>query len=94
MRIRIRIDSCPTLKRFLNKLLDEYDMEFVCPHCGAREDRDLHAARNMVWFKENIVGVERTEYQPVEFGKAIAAFFKFPLPDESQEQQEATNSLS
>ena len=70
-----------------------YDREFVCPHCGAREDRDLHAARNMVWFKENIVGVERTEYQPAEFEKAVAALFKFPLPDGSQEQQEATNSL-
>lgn len=70
-----------------------YDREFTCPHCGAHEDRDIHAARNMVWFKENIVGVERTEYQPVEFEKAVAAFFNLPLPDKGQEQQEATNSL-
>ena len=47
----------------------------------------------MVWFKENIVGVERTEYQPAEFEKAVAALFKFPFPDGSQERQEATNSL-
>ena len=66
--------------------------EFRCPYCGTREDRDVHAAMNMVWFYENIVGVERTEYQPVEFRRALEARFGFALPDLGQEQQEATGS--
>ena len=66
--------------------------EFRCPHCGAREDRDVHAAMNMVWFYRNIVGVERTEYQPDEFRRALEARFGFALPDLGQEQQEATGS--
>lgn len=57
-----------------------YDREFVCPRCGAKEDRDVHAAKNMVWFDGNIVGVGRTEYKPVEFEEAISAFFNSCSP--------------
>ena len=30
------------------------------------EDRDVHAAKNMVWFYENNVGVERTKVKRLE----------------------------
>ena len=29
-------------------------------------DRDIHAAKNMVWFYENNVGVERTKFKRME----------------------------
>ena len=53
--------------------LSLHERKFVCPHCGATEDRDVLAAKNMIWFKKNIVGAEHTEYKPVEFEKALCA---------------------
>lgn len=38
---------------------------FKCD-CGVEMDRDIHAAKNMVWFYENNVGVERTKVKRVE----------------------------
>lgn len=37
------------------------DRVFVCPHCGYTEDRDVHAAKNMIWFYRNITCVERIQ---------------------------------
>lgn len=34
-------------------------------------DRDIHAAKNMVWFYENNVGVERTNIKRVEMKALI-----------------------
>lgn len=34
---------------------------YICPECGYKEDRDIHAAKNMVWFYENKVGTEHTK---------------------------------
>lgn len=39
--------------------------QFICD-CGVNEDRDIHAAKNMVWFYKNEVGVGRTNFKPVE----------------------------
>ena len=39
---------------------------FKCS-CGCIEDRDVHAAKNMVWFYNNIIGVECTDFKLVEF---------------------------
>lgn len=36
---------------------------FKC-ECGISMDRDIHAAKNMVWMYENNVGVERTKLTP------------------------------
>ena len=45
--------------------------------CGADEmDRDVHAARNMIWFYENNVGVGRTETSAPEIRRAIEKAFK------------------
>lgn len=38
---------------------------FKCP-CGIEEDRDIHAANNMIWFYKNNIGVGRTDFKPVE----------------------------
>ena len=37
------------------------DRTFICPVCGYTEDRDIHAANNMLWIYNNIVGPGRTE---------------------------------
>ena len=45
--------------------------------CGADDmDRDVHAARNMIWFYENNVGVGRTETSAPEIRRAIEKAFK------------------
>lgn len=59
------------------------DRTFVCPSCGYSEDRDVHAAQNMVWISENIVGAGRTDFKRVEFDEAIRQILK----------HEAANSL-
>ncbi len=44
--------------------------------CGAEDmDRDVHAARNMIWFYENNVGVGRTETSAPEIRRAIEKAF-------------------
>jgi putative transposase len=48
-----------------------HDREFKCD-CGIVEDRDVHAAKNLVWMYENKVGVERTKLTPVELSKQIS----------------------
>lgn len=55
--------------------LTQRDRTFVCPHCGCTEDRDVHAAQNMLWLYKNIVGVERTEYKRVDFEETLERFF-------------------
>lgn len=42
-----------------------WDRTFKC-ECGVEMDRDVHAAKNMVWFYENNVGVERTKVKRME----------------------------
>ena len=79
----------PTTK-FCNKCGNKIDITqeertFVCPHCGHTEDRDIHAAKNMIWFYENIVGVERTEYSPAAFKDTLNKLF---------DAQEAAKSLA
>lgn len=43
------------------------DRKFVCPECGITDDRDIHAAKNMIWVYDNIVvGLGRTDLKRVE----------------------------
>lgn len=44
---------------------------FKCD-CGIEMDRDTHAAKNMVWFYENNVGVEHTNIKRVEMEALIS----------------------
>ena len=42
-----------------------YDRTFKC-NCGVCEDRDIHAAKNMVWMFNHKVGMERTNLKRME----------------------------
>ena len=44
---------------------------FECSYCNVTEDRDIHAAQNMVWMYNNKVGVGRTEFTHAELMKQI-----------------------
>ncbi|MCD8208490.1 MAG: transposase, partial [Bacteroidales bacterium] len=68
--------------------LSQWDRTFKCPRCGRVEDRDVHAARNMLWFYENKVGVGRTS-TPDEIAAELEKIFQ----PSSQSSQEATESL-
>ena len=53
------------------------DRKFVC-QCGVAEDRDVHAAKNMVRLYEmmrDFVGAERTEFKRVDFEEAYESRF-------------------
>lgn len=42
---------------------------FSCPSCGYKEDRDIHAARNMIrlaGYEGKVIGVDCTDFKPVE----------------------------
>lgn len=54
-----------------NDSLKLSDRVFVCPNCGDTEDRDIHAAQNMVWLYENNLGGGRTEVKRVELQRII-----------------------
>ncbi len=45
--------------------LKVWNRTFVC-ECGVSEDRDVHAAKNMVWMYENNLGVERAKVTRME----------------------------
>ena len=46
------------------------DRIFKCD-CGVEEDRDIHAAQNMIFFYKNNIGVGRTKFKHVEIEKKI-----------------------
>lgn len=60
------------------------DREFIC-ECGNRQDRDVHAANNMLWFYHNIVGVERTEYRLSAFRDRLTEYFGHPVQEYKKE---------
>lgn len=45
---------------------------FVCD-CGVNEDRDIHAAKNMIWFYDHKVGLERPNFKRVEMEALVNA---------------------
>lgn len=40
---------------------------FECSNCGHSEDRDVHAAKNMLFILENFIPAERRDFKLVEF---------------------------
>lgn len=46
------------------------DRIFKCD-CGIEEDRDIHAAQNMIFFYKNNIGVGRTNFKHAEIEKQI-----------------------
>lgn len=61
---------------YIHKDIKEMDRTFVCPSCGVVYDRDVHAAENMLWISENIIGVGRTEFKRVDFEQQLILLFK------------------
>lgn len=61
------------------------DRVFVCPECGVTQDRDIHAAENMLWFYNNNVGVGRTHQTLAELDASLNTIFR--------RKQEAAKSL-
>ena len=51
-----------------------FDRTFKCD-CGVKADRDIHAAQNMIWFYDNIIGVERTKFKLLDFRTALENYF-------------------
>ena len=62
------------------------DRKFVCPECGCKADRDVHAAGNMLWFYRNKIGVGRIEFTPVEIETSVSEVF-------SRKQEAAESSV-
>ena len=65
---------CTRCGRFHDKM-KLWDRTFRCS-CGTEMDRDVHAARNMVWFYENNVGVGRTDLKRVEMEAMVNSVLK------------------
>lgn len=64
------------------------DRTYRCSCCDHEEDRDIHAAKNMIWFYENRVGVGRTKLTLVEIQEQIRKGF------EGSEKREADVALT
>lgn len=47
------------------------DRTFKCNWCGKEEDRDIHAAKTMVWLYEHKIGLGRTEYKRTQIEEEI-----------------------
>jgi len=56
-----------------------WDREYVCPHCGAAEDRDVHSAKCMLWIYDNLrdkIGLGESEFKRVDFDKEVSLIFR------------------
>ena len=51
-----------------------WNRTFKCD-CGVEMDRDIHAAKNMIWMYEHSVGVERTKVKRMEMEALVNAVF-------------------
>lgn len=56
---------------------------FICK-CGVSEDRDIHAAKNMVWIYKNLVGRDAAEFTLKEFRTSVAGH-RFDVCHESMD---------
>ena len=48
-----------------------WDRTFSC-ECGVSQDRDVHAAQNMKWIYENLVGRDTAEFTLKEFKASMS----------------------
>lgn len=77
--------------------MPESERVFRCGDCGIAEDRDIHAAKNMIWFADHNIGViqlgtERTEVTRGEFGPLVSAAVKSDRDQDLTENREASCS--
>lgn len=73
----------------VHKNLNLYDRVFKCS-CGVEEDRDIHAAKNMVWLFENKIGMGRTKFKPVEFRNQVAMILNCSYTDYTVKQEDSS----
>lgn len=73
--------------------LKVWNRTFKCD-CGVEMDRDVHAAKNMVWFYENNVGVERTKVKRVEMESLVSRALALESSEKSQETFTKTKHTS
>ena len=88
-RVKILDKWFPTTK-YCNKCGNKVDLElkdrtFECPNCKEKEDRDIHAANNMIWFYLQYINAPGTDVnmlvkQKISFKEFVA-------------KQESTTSL-
>jgi len=52
---------------YIHSEIKLWNREFVCPECGVKYDRDIHAAENMVWIYNNLLGVDGTKFKREDF---------------------------
>jgi transposase len=50
-----------------------WDRLFRCEACGITEDRDIHAAKMIKIFGEDLIRAERTDFKPVDLGTSTDA---------------------
>ena len=55
-----------------NDGITQQDRIFICPNCHDESDRDIHAAQNMVWIYENLVGRDAAEFTLKEFNASMS----------------------
>ena len=96
-RFIVLSSSCPTTKLCTKcgKYHDDIKLSnrwFECD-CGVSQDRDIHAAENMIWFYLNNVGVGRSKITPVEMRALIRDIFDVSN-QLSSEKQEANDALA
>ena len=56
----------------VNKGMKLWNRTYRCPVCGKNSDRDVHAAINMVWIYENLVGRDAAEFTLKEFKASMS----------------------
>ena len=56
----------------VNKGMKLWNRTYRCPVCGENSDRDVHAAMNMVWIYENLVGRDAAEFTLKEFKASMS----------------------
>ena len=70
---------CPECGQ-MHKMIKVWDREYVCPECGSLMDRDVHAAKNMVWIYQkcleyNIIPVDGRNISRADFDRLMSMVF-------------------
>lgn len=60
-----------------NTKIELKDRTFECPHCGLKEDRDIHAAKNMIYFYLNYINAPGTDVNMPVSNKKIISYKQY-----------------